>query len=250
MRTTGILEEKDGQWRAFFASLETLEELRQKWPGVVLEAREEDSGWVTPVAAIDEPIYVGSRFVVVNSSNRELPAGRLQIVVDSVTAFGTGRHESTQMVLEVLESLVKEGDVVLDAGCGSGILSEACRLLAAVRVIACDIDAIAVRAVQERFDFPLFLGSADALANESVDLVLANISRKAVDALAPEIKRILKPSGHVVVGGFIRDSVPSCYHPWREFQKGDWLCWLCTRDGILTDVQTAGHVLEHPLHWW
>jgi ribosomal protein L11 methyltransferase len=154
------------------------------------------------------------------------------------------------MVLELLETLVKNGDVIVDVGCGSGILSEASRLLAPVRVIACDIDLSAISAVRSQFNFPVFLGSVDALPNESADLVLANISKKAVDALAPEIKRILKPSGHVVVGGFIRDSVPAHYQPERELQKGDWLCWLCTRGGILTDAQMAGHVLEHPLHWW
>ena len=64
-------------------------------------------------------------------------------------AFGTGLHPSTQLCLMAMEDVVQPGQRVLDAGCGSGILSIAAARLGASRVDAFDIDPIAVRATEE-----------------------------------------------------------------------------------------------------
>ncbi len=248
--TSGILEEEANRWRAYFEDRHGLTSVVNRWPEILLETREEQPVQFLPVLPEDdEPVYVGSRFVITTAAVSAVPE-RLHIVVDSVTAFGTGRHESTQMVMELLETVVRASDVIYDVGCGSGILAEAARLLAPVHVVACDIDENAIRAVRSQFEFPVFLGSADALPTASADLVFANISKKAVDALAPEIKRVLKPHGQVIIGGFIRDNLPSRYRPGRELDKGDWLCWLCPRDNILVEQPAAGEVLAHPLQWW
>jgi ribosomal protein L11 methylase PrmA len=70
--------------------------------------------------------------------------GRLLIAVNPGMAFGTGAHESTQLYLEALERELQPGMMLLDVGTGSGILSRAAALLGAKRVIACDIDPVAV----------------------------------------------------------------------------------------------------------
>lgn len=114
-------------------------------------------------------------------------------------AFGTGAHESTQLCLEALERELQPGMTVLDVGTGSGILSRAAELLGARRVIACDIDPVAVELARQPLSF---VGTADAVRTGSVDLLVANISPEAIIALAPELMRTLRAGGVAIVSGF------------------------------------------------
>jgi ribosomal protein L11 methyltransferase len=95
---------------------------------------------------------------------------------------------------------------VLDVGTGSGILSRAAELLGVKRVIACDIDPVAVELARQPLSF---VGTADAVRSESIDLVVANISPEAVIALAPELMRTLRAGGKAIVSGFEQPEVGS-----------------------------------------
>ncbi len=110
---------------------------------------EED--WANAWKASYRPLHVG-RFLIIPEWERDSvqpAAGELPIVLDPGMAFGTGLHPSTQLCLRLMPALVKPGMRVLDAGCGSGILSIAAARLGAGRVDAFDIDPIAVTATQE-----------------------------------------------------------------------------------------------------
>jgi len=96
-----------------------------------------------------------------------------------------------------MEDLLRPGMSVLDVGTGQGILARAARLLGAGRVVACDIDPIAVGIAGEGF-----VGSVDAVASESADLVLANISPEAIAALAGDLLRVRCPGGVLLASGF------------------------------------------------
>ncbi len=111
---------------------------------------EED--WANAWKASYHPLRVGRRFWIVPAWERDSirPTGEeLLIVLDPGMAFGTGLHPSTQLCLCLMEDVVRPGHRVLDAGCGSGILSIAAARLGAASVDAFDIDPIAVRATQE-----------------------------------------------------------------------------------------------------
>jgi ribosomal protein L11 methyltransferase len=97
-------------------------------------------------------------------------------------AFGTGVHETTQLCMEALEDFLKPGMRMLDVGTGSGILARAASLLGAGKVYACDTDPVAVEIAGGGF-----IGSADAVAAGSCDLVAANISPEAIIGLAPDL---------------------------------------------------------------
>src|ERR1035437_9588327 len=91
----------------------------------------------------------------------------------NLSAADQPRNRTREVVVNpALERCVRPGDLVLDVGSGSGILSEAARLLAAGSVIGCDID-LDVR--------PPFVGSADAVRTASADLLVANISAAVVE---------------------------------------------------------------------
>ena len=158
---------------------------------------EANRDWVQSARDLLQPMEVGARFFLAPDwRNDPTPAGRFRIVVNPGMAFGTGVHETTQLCLEALEEFVKAGDRVLDVGTGSGILAQAAALLGAGKVYACDTDPVAVEIAGSGF-----VGSVNAVATASVDLVVANISPEAIVQIAPDLVRVLRPNGFLLVSG-------------------------------------------------
>ncbi len=202
-----------------------------------------------------EPILVGERFFISHrGAAAECPPGRLPLILPASSAFGTGRHETTQLVLEHLEQLAAEGKLadhstVVDVGCGTGILSAAAKRLGAERVISCDIDPLAAEFTQREFGMETILGSVDSLRSDLADVLLVNISAKVIDLLAGELRRVARCEAHIVLTGFIKDRTPETFAPVAETERNDWLCWTGTRDGFRVSAAPSLPV-QHPAQWW
>jgi ribosomal protein L11 methyltransferase len=181
--------------------------------------------WVAESRRNIEPMEVGSQFFLVPQWRDDpTPPGRLRIEINNGLAFGTGRHETTRLCLEFLEQLVKPGMTVLDIGTGSGILAQAAKLLGATRVIACDIDPLAVE-VAAAAGIHAFIGSAPALASGHADLLVANISPEALRELAAEFPRLLKSGGQAILSGVeAHDQLPFDTAATRS--EGAWRAYL------------------------
>ena len=111
----------------------------------VIEEREWADAWKEHF----HPLRVGERLVVAPSWREFAPGeGDVVIRLDPGMAFGTGHHPTTRMCLEEVEALVEPGMEVLDAGCGSGILSIAAALLGARRAFGLDVEEVAVSVAQ------------------------------------------------------------------------------------------------------
>jgi ribosomal protein L11 methyltransferase len=169
--------------------------------------------------------------------------------MDASSAFGSGRHESTQLCIEALEKHLKPGSIIADIGCGSGILSAAARLLGAAAVLSCDIHADSVRTARTLLENALFVGSADAIRTGIADLVLANISAKIVDVLAVDLRRIAKSTGLIVLAGFLSENPPKRFRPREILRKGDWECWI-TKPEDVEVVQAQKDPAGHAEQWW
>jgi len=244
--TSGVIEEAQGL-RAFFE--DTIEPSRIA--ALAAGARICDERDVPPLAPGEpDPILVGKRWFVCTTGNpAAVPAERIRLEIADTTAFGTGRHESTQLCLEALENCLLAGSVVVDVGCVSGILSSAARCLGAEQVVSCDIHDDAITATQRQIDSLVLLGSADALADGCADLVLANISASVLDSLAFDLKRITKSKGRLIISGFIRENPPRSFMPVESIERGGWLCWICRPETIMASG-TGDQRLSHRTDWW
>lgn len=228
--TTGILDEESGT-RAFFADPATATQVATRYRPLVLEVRQENPAPLTAPPSDCDPILIGTRFFVVpRGSKTATPAGRIRLEFELTSAFGTGRHESTQLVMEALETHLLPGATVLDVGCGTGILSFAASALGAGRVIACDIHPDALAAARQSLTSPVFGGTVDAVRTGVANVVLANISARVLDTMAADLHRIARPDGVLILSGFIRNKVPRRFKPERVTEKEDWLCWICRPD--------------------
>src|SRR5580700_5275302 len=202
--SAGIVELEGGGLRAFFDGNADPGALAERFHAVSWR-REEQCDWVAVSRANWEPLLVGERFFLVPEwRGDQAPEGRFRIVVNPGMAFGTGRHETTQLCLEALETYVRPGTRVLDVGTGAGILAQAAALLGAQTVWACDIDPEAVEVARGHAGANLFIGSVDAARARTAGLIAANISPETIARLAPELLRCLRPGGVALLSGFER----------------------------------------------
>jgi ribosomal protein L11 methyltransferase len=171
-----------------------------------------DDDWLRIWKRGFEPVEIGSRLVVFPSWKRDLvdrSTGRVAIEVDPGMAFGTGTHETTRLCLEWLDEHWSGGSA-LDVGTGSGILAIAAALLASEsRVVAVDVDPVAVDVARENAELN---GVAerivlDAAGPEGVsgefDVVLANLTADVIDALRPHLTARVRAGGRLVLSGIL-----------------------------------------------
>jgi len=248
--TTGLVEEECGL-RAFFDDSVNDAPICARFALAPAAARHEpnfDPKTNSPFEC--DAVLIGDRFYVAPSwLNEPAPEGRFRLTIEAVGAFGSGRHESTQLCMEALEKHLDPGSVVVEIGCGSGILSAAARLLGAAAVFSCDIHADSVRTAKTLIETPLFVGSADAVKTGVADLVLANISAKILDVLAADLRRIAKPTALIVLAGFLADNPPKHFRPREAFKKGDWECWVSQPEDI-EGSQVNREPATHSEQWW
>lgn len=214
--SAGIVELSDSRLRVFFEDSAGASALLQEFARYQARLEEQEPrDWVEVSRSGWEPIAVGSRFFLVPEWRQDpAPPGRFRIEINPGLACGTGYHEATQLCLEALEREVKPGMRVLDVGTGTGLLAHAARLLGAGRVWGCDVDPVAVEIAARRV--PLVLtGTVDAVASESMDIIVANISAPAVIGMAPDVMRCLRRGGTAFLSGFERDelaAVEAAFH--------------------------------------
>jgi ribosomal protein L11 methyltransferase len=121
--------------------------------------------------------------------------------------FGNGSHPTTRMLLDVLLDRLQGGERVLDVGCGSGVLGLAALQLGATSFVGVDIKPEALTATHAN---AALNGVASRVVTSSTmddleepfDIVLANVGRGPIVALAPQLVRLLCPGGWLAIGGF------------------------------------------------
>ncbi|MBE5785788.1 MAG: 50S ribosomal protein L11 methyltransferase [Clostridiales bacterium] len=181
----------------------------------------DDEDWANNWKVYYKPLKIGERLLVRPSWEQlEDTEGRTVLSLDPGMAFGTGSHHTTRMCLEYLEKEVKQGDNLLDLGCGSGILSIAGILLGAKDAVAVDIDPIAEKiayenaemngVMKDRYDVRIGDVLTDELLRAGIsekqyEVVTANIVAAVIISLLPIVPPLLKQGGAFITSGIIRD---------------------------------------------
>ena len=182
-----------------------------------------------------------------HTDNAEQFSTPINICIETRNAFGTGTHETTRMMVEMLLEMPLEGKRVLDCGCGTGILGIAALKCGAAEVVGFDIDEWSaenakhnaqLNGVGEKMD--VLCGDASVLSHvEGIfDVVIANINRNILLADMPHYHDVLAKGGTLVLSGFYEDDAPLLLEKAESFglhefsRKTDnrWCCLLlpCT----------------------
>ncbi len=185
----------------------------------ILSENMKDEDWSENWKQYFKPLEIGERVLIVPEWETEVPqSDRVKFLINPGLSFGTGSHESTKMCIEEIEKHVKNGDTVLDLGCGSGILSVIALLLGAKSATAVDIDPMAVDVAYSNLrlnNLPeeIYQGYAGdittdtelckKLSENKCDIVLANIVADVIIALSGYVKDFMKPDGVFICSGII-----------------------------------------------
>ena len=179
-----------------------------------------DNDWAYSWQKYYKPLSIGERLYVVPQWEKEkpVPDGRVPFYLNPGLTFGTGSHASTQLCLEGVEAHTKQGDTVLDLGCGSGILSIAALVLGASHALAVDIDPKAVDVAYENAalngigkdrytvragDILTDTALAAEIARQRYPLVLANIVADVIIPLSAHVPDLLTQDGIFLCSGII-----------------------------------------------
>jgi ribosomal protein L11 methyltransferase len=179
--------------------------------------------WLRTNQASFPPLAIARYFIRGSHHHGKVPAGRIGLLIDAATAFGTGEHATTRgclVALDAAASVARIGPRVLDMGTGTGVLAIAAAKTGHRRVVARDIDPEAVRVachnatcngVAGLIAVRRSAGYRDRLVTHSApyDVVTANILARPLALMARDLGRVLAPGGIAILSGLL---------PWQEQQ--------------------------------
>ena len=183
------------------------------------ESETEDIDWVNNRKKYFHQFYIDDILVIPSWEEvKAEDAGKLVIHIDPGTAFGTGMHETTQLCIRALKKYVKKGDIVLDIGCGSGILGMLALKFGAAYSVGTDLDPCAITATHENMEengidkdkYEVMTGNIiddkevrEQAGYDRYDIVLANILADVLVPLTPVVLAHMKPGALYITSGII-----------------------------------------------
>ncbi|NLW21962.1 MAG: 50S ribosomal protein L11 methyltransferase [Tissierellia bacterium] len=193
-----------------------------------------------------KPIRIGKR-ILIKPTWEEVEGrdGEIIVELDPGMAFGTGTHETTMMCIEALEDYVKEGNKVLDIGCGSGILSVVSAKLGARRVIGVDIDPLCVKISNENVSLnkvdkivEIREGNLFDVVKEKGDIIVSNIIAEVIVDMVYQLKDYLNIGGIFIASGIIKEKIDMVektliekgYKLLEVKTMGEWACIVSTME--------------------
>ncbi|WP_418764967.1 50S ribosomal protein L11 methyltransferase [Mailhella sp.] len=178
-----------------------------------------DKDWLAGWRSYFTPVKAGD-FLILPPWMKDTPTeGRLPIIIEPKSAFGTGHHPTTTMCLEAMSVLhsagvLKAGQRFLDMGTGTGILGIGC-VKFGLSGFGADIDPLSISNARENCEmngvggeFEIQEGSVELVQGQRFDAVIANILAGPLKEMAPSLMPLVKPGGCLILSGFLSVQVP------------------------------------------
>lgn len=211
--------DKDAVLADVRAALDELKSYMDIGEAAIEESQTEDKDWINNWKEYFHQFYVDDILIV--PSWEEVKAedqNKLILHIDPGTAFGTGMHETTQLVIRQLKKYVTKDTELLDVGTGSGILGIVALKLGARHVVGTDLDPCAISAVSENKesnqipdeDFDMMIGNIiddkevqNKVGYGKYDIVAANILADVLLPLTPVIVHQMKKGAYYITSGIL-----------------------------------------------
>ena len=207
-----------------------------------LEGMNEDD-WAESWKQYYKPVPLGKVTIVPAWESYEAREGEIIIKMDPGMAFGTGTHETTRLVIRLMQDELSGGERVLDVGTGSGILSICASKLGAASCNAYDIDPVAVKVARENVEADgctnITVGVSDLLrgvdlSDGKYDFCVANIVADIIIRMLPDIKDYLKVGSPLILSGIIGERAEEVrcavmaqgFTVEKEINENDWVGML------------------------
>lgn len=187
--------------------------------GTITESQTEDKDWINNWKEYFHQFYVDDILIVPSWEEvKEEDKDKMILHIDPGTAFGTGMHETTQLVIRQLKKFVTKDTQMLDVGTGSGILGIVALKLGAAHVVGTDLDLCAIPAVADNKEandikdetFDMLIGNIiddkevqDTVGYEKYDIVTANILADVLVPLTPVIVNQMKKGAYYITSGIL-----------------------------------------------
>ena len=209
---------------------------------ISLEGMNEDD-WAESWKQYYKPVALGKVTIVPAWEKYEARDGEVIIRMDPGMAFGTGTHETTRLVIRLMQDELRGGERLLDVGTGSGILSICASKLGAKSCNAYDIDPVAVKVARENAEADgctnITVGVSDLLRGVDLsggkyDFCVANIVADIIIRMRPDIKNYLKVGSPLILSGIIGERAEEVrsavlengFTVDREIRENDWVGML------------------------
>lgn len=211
-------EDHTGTLKAVRIGLEQLRSMVEIGSGDITSSQTEDIDWINNWKQFFQSFYIDDILIKPTwELLKEEDKNKFLIEIDPGISFGTGKHETTQLCIRQIRKYLKEGERVLDVGCGSGILSIAALKLGAGSVVGTDVDGDCITSTHENMTVnhlaenpgEFYVGNLidDKAFQEKIgtgyDLVVANILADIIIPMAPALYQCAKEQGVLITSGII-----------------------------------------------
>ena len=200
-------------------ALDELQEFLDLGECTITESETEDKDWINNWKTYFKQFYVDDILIIPSWEEvKEEDKDKMILHIDPGTAFGTGMHETTQLVIRQLKKFVTKDTQMLDVGTGSGILGIVALKLGAAHVVGTDLDPCAIPAVADNKEandikdetFDMLIGNIiddkevqDTVGYEKYDIVTANILADVLVPLTPVIVNQMKKGAYYITSGIL-----------------------------------------------
>ena len=203
--------------------------------------RVEQKNWNEEWEKNYEPILVDNQCLIKAAFHKMDKRYPYEVIITPKMSFGTGHHPTTYLMVKAQMALNHQGKTVMDAGCGTAILSIMASKLGAKKVDSFDIDEWSVINGQENAEvnqcknITIRQGKISELNfDDHFDIILANINRNVLLNDIPQYAAYLRPGGHLLLSGFYEEDIPELaaraatyhLHPAGRDAREQWACLL------------------------